>query len=32
MSEDDADGPWYFENRQRTVEFDENRIRAFLAR
>lgn len=30
---DDSGEPWYyFENRQRTVPFDEPRVRAFLAR
>lgn len=30
MNPDEPDEPWYFENRQRKVSFDENAVRAFL--
>ncbi len=31
MNADDPDEPWYFENRQRTIVFDERKVRTFLA-
>lgn len=31
MNPDDPDEPWYFENRQRRIEFDERKVRTFLA-
>lgn len=32
MNLDEPDEPWYFENRQRKVSFDEDAIRTFLGR
>ncbi len=32
MYEDEPDEPWYFENRQRKIAFDESRVRDFLSR
>ena len=32
MSPDPGEEPWYFENRQRKVAFDEHAVRAFVAR
>ena len=29
---DEPDEPWHFENRQRKIPFDQNEVRAFLAR
>lgn len=31
MNPDDPDEPWYFENRQRRIVFDERKVRTFLA-
>ncbi len=32
MSSDPGEEPWYFENRQRKVAFDEHAVRAFVGR
>ena len=32
MNEDEPDEPWYFENRQRKIAFDESKVRDFLSR
>ena len=32
MNEDEPDEPWYFENRQRKIAFDESKVCEFLSR
>lgn len=32
MNDDDPGEPWYFENRQRKIPFDEDAVRAFVGR